>query len=268
MRRSLVLVVAVLTVLGVPAVSHAGTSTVLYSYDLAGSAGVVPDLAAAGGAVPLILLGDWSPGEQGVLFAGDLLGDQSVGVAKPGAGRTLDVNSATTGVGGAVVFRYTAPAGGCGRDSVNLTQIGRFGTNITQLKLQLSKCGEGATHVQCRMVGNVSRAGTLPVRSSMALADGGLYVAQCLKGPDPSTGKATLQLRVVRLDAAGEAVNSFAVPRTGTMRSTAYLSVANKYPLTVQSRNSDQFVGEVLRVAYCTGSSAADVRTCLDQAVA
>jgi hypothetical protein len=237
----------------------------LYAYAFDGGA-VVVDNGVVGESMPLELLGDWSPADRGVHFAGDLAGRQSVAAAKPARGYTLDVDSATTGVGAAVSFRYLAPAGGCFADSVNLTQIGRFAVDTTQVKVQLSKCADqaGATTVECRMAGNVGAA-TRPVGSPVRLVDGGDYTAQCYKGPDPRTGQATLLLRVVRTDVAGvDDTSSFPVPRTGVMRSTAWLSVANKYPLAPPAKNTDQFVGEVAEVRWCTGESETAVRSCLD----
>lgn len=251
-------------VLGATTAQGATAADVVYSYQLTGLTSRIPNLGINSG-VPLDLIGNWSPTAGGVRFDGDLISRRSVAVARPASGPTLRVDSATQGVGAAIAFTYRRPANGCFADSVNLTQIGRFAANQTQLKIQLSKCKDGGpTTVQCRMVGNVSSASTFPSRNSLALVDGARYVAHCLKGPDPATGSAALTIRVIRLD-TGQVVDTVhAIPRTGTMISTQHLSVANKYPLPSQLGNTDQFVGDVARVAYCTGISLEAVSGCLE----
>jgi hypothetical protein len=249
--------------------AHGATGAdAVYSYRLDGSTSRIPNQGVSS-AVPLNLIANWSPAAGDVRFDGDLVLRRSVGIALPAAGPTLRVDSATQGVGAAIAFTYHTPASGCFADSVNLTQIGRFAANLTQLKIQLSKCADGGpTTVQCRMVGSVSSASTFPSRNSLGLVDGARYAALCLKGPDPRTGSATLAIRVTRLDTGQVVDTRHSIPRTGTMSSTQQLSVANKYPLPSQYANTDQFVGEVARVAYCTGISLEAVSGCLDTEMA
>jgi hypothetical protein len=249
-------------VVGATAASGA-TPGALYSYTLDGSTDRIPNQGTSDAA--LELRGTWSPSANGVRFDGDRAGRQSGAFARPAPGPTLRVASATHGVGVAIAFTYDAPDRGCYADTVNLTQIGRAAKNSTQIKLQLSDCGNGGgTSVQCRMVGNVSKAGSPPSRNSMVLVDGARYVAQCLKGPDPRTGTASMTIRVTRVDTGQVAETRHSIARTGTMSTSEALSVANKFPLPAKSRNTDQFVGEVARVAYCTATSFDAVRGCLD----
>jgi hypothetical protein len=265
--RALIAPVAALAVLVFNAgTAQAATPGAVYSYHLDGASASVVNQGSKT-TVPLKLTGAWSQDRAGggVHFAGDLVSQSSVGYAKPSSGATLSVASGTSGVGGAVAFTYHATTAGCFKDSVNLTQIGRFAANTTQVKLQLSKCGDATyTHVQCRVTGNVSSSATLPSRSTLALEDGVRYVARCFKGPDPASGKPRLTISVTRVDTADTVDSVSLIPRTGTMTSSAYLSVGNKYPLPAQAANTDQFVGEISRAAFCTGPSAQAVRDCLE----
>jgi hypothetical protein len=255
-------------ILGATAAQGTTGAQSVYSYRLDGSASHITNRGVTAG-VPLNLIGNWSAAAGSVRFDGDLVSRRSVGEARPASGPTLRVDSASQGVGAAIAFTYRAPAKGCFADSVNLTQIGRFATNLTQVKIQLSKCKDGgSTTVQCRMTGNVSSSSTLPSRNSLGLVNGVSYIAECLKGPDPGSGSATLAIRVTRVDTGQLVQTLHAIPRTGTMSSTQYLSVANKYPLPSPGSNTDQFVGEVSHVAYCTGISLDAVRGCLDTGVA
>jgi hypothetical protein len=120
------------------------------------------------------------------------------------------------------------------------------------------------------MVGSHSTTSDLPRRATQALVHGATYVVRCYKGPDPSSGTTTLTLRTTRIDATAGNVsttNTFAITRPGAMASTEYLSVANKYLLPQQSSNTDQFVGDVAKVAYCQATTLTTVTTCLSTEV-
>ena len=244
----------------------------LYSYNFAGTTGTVANSAEVNTAVPLTLLGDWTATAAGVFFTGNTVDAQSVGYAKSASGSTLTV-PATQSVGVSILFRYQAPSSGqCFSDSPNLTQIGKFAANITQVKLQLSNCGKSATQVypQCRMAGASTASSVLPVMGTQSLVDGELYIVQCAKTPDPVSGKPTLELKTTKVDTINGnqvTIDSFQIAKTGNMNSTQYLSVANQYPLKAQTSNTDQFVGEVLKLAYCKGADLSAAQTCLEAEV-
>lgn len=242
----------------------------LYSYTLDGSSTSFTNAAAANSNVSLNLLGDWSQTAFGVLFEGNTVNTQSVGYAKPATGNTINVASSQA-FGGSVMFKYQAPTSGtCFSDSPNIMQIGKFGTNLTQFKFQLSNCGKNKTAVfpQCRVAGN--SGANNPVTGTQSLVDGTTYVLQCVKSPDPVSGSASLQMNLVKIDTVnGNVTNTdnFAINRTGTLSSTQYLSIANQYPLKLQSNNTDQFNGEVSKIAYCSGATQAIAKECLDTEV-
>lgn len=260
-------VLAALLLAMMPQMAFATTPGSLYSYDFTGStlSSPVANGAAANGSVGLNLYGTWSQSPFGIHFAGNMSGQQSVGYARPTSGNTVSV-AANQAFGGAIKFKYEAPtSGSCFSDSHNLTQIGRFGAGLSQAKLQLSNCGINSSHVyvQCRMAGSNSTTNDVPLASTQALADGESYVAKCVKAPDPSSGTTAMQLVVTRLSDGNATTDNFAITRTGTIQSTAYLSVANKYALPSPSQNTDQFVGDVAKVAYCAGASTMAVDDCL-----
>lgn len=270
-RIAAVVALAAGAVLGLPGGAEAATASSIYSYTLTGGSGTVANAAAANPAVPLTLTGAWTASAYGVHFAGDLAGTQSVGWAKPTSGTTVSV-AANQSLGAAIRFRYSAPPPGstCFADSHNLTQVGRYGDGLSQLKIQLSNCGDSAAnvYVQCRVAGAATTPATtqVPKQSTLALLDGQQYVVRCVKAPDTATG-APLTLKVTRLVAAPTTVSAtFTVPATGAISSTAALSVANKYPLPAPAANTDQFVGDVAKVAYCAGGGAV-VGPCLDTEV-
>lgn len=258
-------------VVAVPTQTYAAATGSLYSYDFANAIGVVANNAEVNTNVSMTLFGDWTATSTGVAFTGNTTDAQSVGYAKPASGTTITIPTSQA-VGAAIMFRYDAPASGCFSDSPNMTQIGSFAKNVTQIKLQLSNCGKSSANVfpQCRMAGSLTPSSVLPVMGTQALADGELYVVQCVKSPDPVSGNATLELKTTRIDAVnGNQVttDTFMVAPTGTMSSSKYLSVANKYPLPTQANNTDQFVAEVSQVAYCRGASLAGTATCLEAEV-
>ncbi|HKX73493.1 MAG TPA: hypothetical protein VJM32_05740 [Candidatus Saccharimonadales bacterium] len=260
----------VLASLVTPAVSvSAGAPGSLYSYALNGSSATVANTAATNAGVNLTLLGNWSQSTFGVQFQGNTTNQQSVAYAKPASGSTINI-PASQAFGGSVLFKYQAPNAGCFSDSPNISQIGKYGSGLTQFKFQLSNCGKSQTAVfpQCRVAG--SSGASNPVTGTQALTNGATYILQCIKSPDPASGSASLQMNLTKIDSVnGNAThtNTFAITRTGTLNSTQYLSVANQYPLKSQVNNTDQFNGEIAMLAYCTGSTIANAKTCLDTEV-
>jgi hypothetical protein len=243
-------------------------SALLYDYSLAGVASSsVPNRAPDGPAIPMTLAGSWRPTADGVYFAGDTMGHQSIGYALPAAGtETLNAGAAQA-VGVGTRFAYKPPTtDACFSDSPNLTQIGRFRANRAQAKLQLSKCddSETAVFVQCRFAGSHTPSTVGPVTSSMRLVAGDTYVIRCIKSPD-NAGTATVSLSVTAIDPTGHTrtqVDDFSVEALGVMKSTRAVSVANKYPLPATTNNTDQFVGVLGQATYCVGTTA-DVTACL-----
>lgn len=249
---------------------NAATLASQYSYTLTGSSATVPNGAAANTAVNLNLYGNWSQSDFGVHFTGDLVSQQSVAYAKSASGAATINVPANQSVGVAVKFKYQAPTGAtCFNDSPNITQIGRFGQNLAQIKLQFSSCGKNPNNVfvQCRMAGSNSTTNDFPMTGTQALIDGGTYVVKCLKAPDPLSGNTPLKLKTVRIDPVnGNQITNddlFITP-TGLIKSFAYLSVANKYPLPIITSNTDQFVGDIAKVAYCKAIIIDNVKKCLD----
>jgi hypothetical protein len=51
------------------------------------------------------------------------------------------------------------------------------------------------------------------------------------------------------------------------MVSDQYLSVANKYPLPGQANNTDQFSGDLAKVAFCKATATDAMTACLDAEV-
>ena len=253
--------------------SAAPTVGSLYSYTLTGvTTTPVANGAEVNTGVPLKLVGNWTPSSVGINFVGDKTSKRSVAWAKPASGLTLNA-AASDAVGAGINFRYAAPAtGACYTDSRNITQIGRFGSGLTQLKIQLSSCAGNKTAVfpECRMVGANSTNADLPKRGTQALVNGATYVVKCFKGPDPATGQTTLTLETTKVDAVNgnvTTVNTFPITRPGAMSSSGYLSIANKYPMPAQSSNTDQFIGDVAKVAYCKAVATDTLLICLDAEV-
>jgi hypothetical protein len=244
----------------------------LYSYAFPGvTTSPVPNGASVNTAVGLNLVGNWAPSAVGVDFTGDTYSRRSVGYARPSSGPTLSA-AASDAVGVAAKFRYKAPtSGSCFSDSPNVTQIGRFGAGVTQLKVQLSACSgtTAGVYAECRVAGSNSPSRETPRRATQALVNGATYVVRCSKGRDPATGQTTLVLETTRMVSTGntKTVDAFLITRPGAMTSTAYLSVANKYPLPLQVSNTDQFNGDVAKVAYCRATSSNALAACLDAEV-
>lgn len=246
---------------------HAGAATAysLYSYNLSNVSGsTVANGAAAYTAVALQLIGAWNTTGSGVHFAGDQVSQQSVGKADPASGYTLNVPEAKA-IGVAIKFTYSAPtAGACFKDSPNLTQIGRFGNNVAQVKLQLSNCGINKTSVfaQCRVAGSKTPTSVWPRTSTRPLVNGTTYVVYCFEGVT-SSGARTLFLRTTPVGGSMTA-NQWAYNSPGVIATYAPLSVANKYPLPASpSNNTDQYVGDIAKVSYCSASTPGLVSVCL-----
>lgn len=254
------------------AITNASTANTLYSYTLDGSSAVVSNAAASNNNVNMTLAGNWSQSAFGVHFTGNTTNQQSVGYAKPASGYTLDV-AANQSVGSIVKFKYQAPVGrSCFSDSSNISQIGKFASKTAQVKIQFSNCGNNSSQVfiQCRLAGSNTGTGELPKTNPQPMVNGSVYIAKCMKHPDPSSGNGTMTLSVTKIDEANgntNTSNNFSIARPGTMRSTQYLSVGQKYPLPSISNNTDQFVGDIAKIAYCKASTVADVEACLDAEV-
>jgi hypothetical protein len=246
----------------------------LYSYDFRSSTvtSPVPNGATTNTAVPLNLIGTWSKSAFGIHFAGDTKSGASVAYAQPKSGNVLSV-AANQAMGGAIMFKYEGPSAGTGclGDSRNLTQIGRFSAGAAQFKIQYSNCGTSSSNVfpECRIAGAKSSDTVALARSTQALTSGETYIIQCVKSPDTATNT-TVQLNVTHVDAiSGNQVtnNTNVIPAAGAMTTTSALSVGNKYPLPAQSANTDQFVGDIAKVAYCGGATTDAVTTCLNTEV-
>jgi hypothetical protein len=252
-------------------IAQAAAPGSLYSYTLDDSTSTVANAAETNTSVNLNLLGDWSQTTFGVNFEGNTVSKQSVAYAKPTSGSTINV-PASQAFGGSVLFKYQSPTSGtCFSDSPNVTQIGKYGSGLTQFKFQLSNCGKSKTAVfpQCRVAG--SSGANNPVTGTKSLVNGATYVLQCVKSPDPVSGSASLQMNLTKIDPINGNItytNNFAITRTGSLYSSQYLSIANQYPLKSQSNNTDQFNGEISKIAYCAGATLIDAKACLDTEVA
>ncbi len=249
----------------------AGSASLLYSYTFGDSLTTVANAAPVNTSATLSLKGFVSiaAGGAAVHFDGNTVNKASIGIARPTSGPTM---SATSQEAYGAVVKFTQQLVGtqkCFPDSHNYTQIGRFGTQLSQFKIQASKCSTNSSAVfpECRVAGSLS-ATTIPVvRGTQALLNGKTYLVSCIKDPDGSAGKSTITLETSRLDAAGPVTtrNVVTVASTGAFTSYDWLSVANKYPLPPASENTDQVVGDIYNVAFCQAGSTPDVRTCLAQ---
>jgi hypothetical protein len=270
LRRSRRTIAATMAVSGlmVPAVAagpvSAAGATSLYSYDLTRASGTVANRAAANTGVTLRLQGNWWSNAAGAHFNGDTSSKRSVGHARPGDRPTIDV-AGSAAVGAAVVFTWNPGSASCPNDSQNVMQVGPYASGVAQFKLQLGRCRSGAVKPQCRVAGAATPSGAAPVTGSGSIVPGRQYRLECVKAPDRSGG-ATLTIRLTDLSSGSTKVREVTIPRTGRVRSSKHLSVANKYPMPSYARNTDQFVGSVRRVAMCTGDSASAVRSCLGAA--
>lgn len=253
---------------------NAATTNSQYSYNFSGigSNSTVANGAATNTGVNLVLYGNWTPTDFGVHFSGDTVSQQSVAYGKPTTGATINV-SANQAVGVATKFKYQAPSGStCFSDSPNITQIGKFAANVAQIKLQLTNCGKdvGKVFTQCRIAGANSTTNDYPVTGTQELVDGATYILKCSKAPDPTSGKTTLELKTVKTDPVNgnsATIDSFKINPPGLIKSTQYISVGQKYALPQISSNTDQFVGDVAKVAYCKAGSLNAVKTCLDSEI-
>ncbi|MDQ2743318.1 MAG: PKD domain-containing protein [Chloroflexota bacterium] len=249
----------------------AGGFSLLYSYSFGDSLTSVANAAPVNASATLSLKGSVSipAGGAAVHFDGNTVGKTSVGIARPSSGPTM---SATAREAYGAVIKFTHQLVGtqkCFLDSHNYTQIGRFGTQLSQLKIQASKCSTnaGAVFPECRVAGSLSETTIPVVRGTQALLNGKTYLVSCIKDPDGPAGKSTVTLETSRLDAGGPVTtkNVVTVASTGAFSSYEWLSVANKYPLPPASENTDQVVGDIYRVAFCKAGSTPDVQNCLAQ---
>lgn len=244
----------------------AAASSLLYDYEFAGSTGTVANSAPSGPDVPLTLEGDWSLAPGGVRFRGNTTGKSSVAYGNPASGYSLN-EPARAALGFGARILYNGPVSGpCFSDTPNITQIGRFSSQhfSTQAKLQFSSCAINPKHavIECRFAGSASDPQEdLPVDSTMPLVNDREYNVSCVKSPD-SGGNATITLTVTWVKTGQAVTNTFTVSAIGLMRSRAYISAANKYPLPLPAQNTDQFNGHITRVVYCAGA-VDNVTNCL-----
>jgi hypothetical protein len=270
-KRSPVMVLSMLApimLLPSPAVSS-GNSALRYDYEFKGTHGTVTNSAPTGPAAHLTLYGNWTAVPDGVHFSGNTSGKASVAYGRPAKGATMNA-PATEAVGLGTRIVYNAPASGaCFGDTPNITQIGRYSLRgpSGQVKIQLSSCAESRKKVvmECRFAGSLTAPHAPPVASTLPLINGDAYNVGCRKSPDQANNTATITLTVTRLNGGhgGKTVtNTFTVPALGSLRTRAYFSVGNKYPLPPPAKNTDQFKGDVTRAVYCAGS-VTRVRACL-----
>ena len=245
--------------------ASAASTDSLYTYDFRSVTGTAQNLANANTGVNLTFVGSWTSDNSGTNFTGNTTTTQSSSYAKPASGDTINV-AANQSVGASALFVYSDT---CQPDSENISQIGKFGTGVTQVKLQLSKCVSGITYPECRIAGTLTPAGTGALRGSQALVNGKTYRLTCVKGADAgSSAPVTMQLILVdSYNGNQTTTNTFTIPATGLIKSTNYLSAGNKYPLTTQAANTDQFIGKLVRLSYCKGADVAAAQSCLEQEV-
>jgi len=267
-----ILVIAVSTAAVMVGSASAGAAStnaelaLLYNYEFAGTTGTVVNSAPYGPVAPLTLEGDWSPVPGGVDFSGNTTGKSSVAFANPASGYTLnEPPRAAIGFGARILY-YAPASGTCFGDTPNITQIGRYdATKLpTQAKIQLSNCATSAKHVlmECRFAGLTTIPGQdPPLVSTMPLLNGGEYNVSCVKSPD-SGGSTTITLTVTRVRTGQTVTNTTTVTALGVLRSRAYLSAGNHYPLPAPVHNTDQFDGHMTRTVYCAGAPA-NVTSCL-----
>lgn len=258
-----------------------------YVYSFVGqSAGdrTVDNTAAKNSGVSMMLgASNWAPGVNGIDFNGAPnntgVTDDSTGVgyANP-AGSTPLTMSASGSFGIAARFTYQRPpAGTCGPNTTgsvsgitsNIAQIGRAGSGVSQIKLQITECTNGKLtaypRVSCRAAGkNASTAkGQLMTNDNVTLQAGVTYVARCVKGQD-SGSTAPITLLVQPDNEAAVPADTVYVPATGAFSSNQYVSVGNKY---AGPEFGDQFFGEVTIMAICQTPLASNVTICLDSEV-
>ncbi|MBL8031288.1 MAG: metallophosphoesterase family protein [Candidatus Doudnabacteria bacterium] len=245
--------------------ARAANPNSLYTYDFRNASATLANQAATNSGVGMSLTGDWTSGSDGTSFTGNLTSLQSGGHAKPANGSTLSV-AANEAVGASAIFMYQ---GLCASDSQNISQIGSFSANTTQVKLQVSKCANGNVYPECRFAGSLTASSNLAVRGSSILTTGAAYRLTCAKSPDSGTN-ATLTMELVRIDSAnGSQTTSetFTIPQTGAMQSSAYVTAGNKYPLPSQTNNTDQSTGTIAQLSYCKAADVTAVLACLQTEV-
>ncbi|QQS18161.1 metallophosphoesterase family protein [Candidatus Saccharibacteria bacterium] len=246
--------------------AQAASPDSLYTYDFRSVTGTTQNLATANSSVNLSFVGSWTSDNSGTNFTGNTTNTQSSSYAKPASGDTINVSS-NQAVGASALFVYRDT---CQPDSENISQIGIFAAGTSQVKLQLSKCVSSKTYPECRIAGALTPTGTLAVRGSQALVDGSTYRLTCVKGADVGAS-APFTMQTVLVDTINgnqTTTNTFNIPDTGLIRSTNYLTAGNKYPLPTQTKNTDQFIGKLVKLSYCKSVDALAVTNCLDQEVA
>jgi hypothetical protein len=257
-----VLVAVALLIAPAAAKTAHAASALIYDYKFKGTTGTVANSAPGGPVASLKLIGTWKNTTNGVNFSGNTTGNESVAYGRPATGYTLSA-SASQAVGFGVKIVYKAPAGAtCFADTPNVTQIGKY--PAAQVKIQESSCATSKDKVllQCRFAGSKSASKVPSVTNKMPLVNGTTYAASCMKSPDSTAGTASVTFSVTNLKTSNTLTNHFSVSATGAIRSTEYISVANKYPLPRPASNVDQFNGGVNSTVYCVGTVAA-VTSCL-----
>lgn len=261
---SLLLVVSPLSILSASAASPES----LYTYDFSNITGISSNLAVANNGVNLTFSGSWSSDSTGTTFRGNTTSTQSVAYGKPSAGTTINVSS-TNAVGAAAIIKYQGPAAGtCFADSQNISQIGSYANNQSQIKLQLSKCRSGQVYPECRIAGSLTPVGNNALRGATTLVNGNEYRIECVKSPDTGTSS-TVTMRITNITTNPSAITTtvFNIPATGQISSTSFVTAGNKYPLTSQATNTDQFNGVIKKLSYCRGTTLIQAQTCLSEEV-
>ncbi|HRJ06616.1 MAG TPA: hypothetical protein PK096_03005 [Candidatus Saccharibacteria bacterium] len=267
------------------ATAAAPDSEYVYSF-IGQSAGdrTVTNTAADNGGVDMILgASNWAPGVNGIDFNGvpnkTGTSDDSTGVgyANPAGSSPLTMTAAGS-LGIAARFTYQRPpAGTCGANvtgsvsgiTSNIAQIGRAGSGVSQIKLQITECTNGklttTPRVSCRAAGQKASTakGQLMTNDNVTLKAGVTYVARCVKGQDSGT-TAPITLLVQPDGQPAVPADTVYVPATGAFSSNQYVSVGNKY---AGPEFGDQFFGEVSVMAICQTLAASQVTACLDSEV-
>ena len=250
-------------VAGPAAARRVPASALLYDYNFAGTTGTVKNSAPRGPHVSLKLSGTWSAVPGGVHFSGDTSGHESVAYGKPTSGYTLDEPSSAA-VGFGALVRYSGPAkGNCFHSTPNLTQVGRYGPQSVQAKIQLTSCAVSTTQVmmECRFAGGKVAPTNDKVVSTLPLVNDAKYSVRCVKSPD-TNGKTTVTLKVTDISTGHTVTTTGIEPAMGALKSKEYISAGNKYPLPQPAANTSQFIGDMFTAVYCAGTPA-EVNGCL-----
>ena len=210
---------------------------------------------------------------------------------KPSSGNTINV-SAGSAVGVAVHMRF-ASGTRCRSDSANVTQIGAFSDNTTQLKIQQMDCGEDSQHpalvsADCRIAGQRDTgSGDPPIAPGDNPLNGSWGTVYCWVSRYDFSGldhnKPVLNMLVHPDGAANNTHGNTGFPWSaytgtgspGAFASKAALSVGNKCTGAGCPRaapSTDQFNGDIDGVAYCEagaikGTGGDDVLSCLTSAL-